>query len=116
MADEATPASESRPAGAPAGRTPIVIAGEATEVRAAEGDPSPSEVPPDFASTAAPQAPAEMAPPEAAADYAAAEAPPEAPPEPRVEPAATGPALSPHHRRPGIHPELISDGIDDRNS
>ena len=92
MADEATPASESGPAGAPAGRTPIVIEGEATEVRAAEGEPSPSEAPPDFASTAAPQAPADMAPPEPAADYPAAEAPPEPPPDRRVEPAATGPA------------------------
>ena len=104
MADEATPASESGPAGAPAGRTRIVIEGEATEVRAAEGEPSPSEAPADFASTDPPQAPADMAPPEAAADYAAAEAPPEAPPEPRVEPAATGPAgaaPSPRERTSG---------------
>ena len=94
MADEATPAPESGPAGAPAGRTPIVIEGEATEVRAAEGEPSPSETPADFASTDAPQAPADMA---------AAEAPP-APPEPRVEPAATGPseaAPSPRERTSG---------------
>ncbi|MFZ0206939.1 MAG: hypothetical protein WAL59_12625, partial [Roseiarcus sp.] len=84
MADEATPASESGPAGAPAGRTPIVIEGEATEVRAAEGEPSPSEAPTDFASTDTPQAPADMEPPEAPADYA--------PPKPPVEPAATGPA------------------------
>jgi hypothetical protein len=90
MADEATPASESGPAGAPAGRTPIVIEGEATKVPAAEGEPSPSEAPADFASTAAPQAPADMAPPEAAA-----EAPPEPPPDPRVEPAATGLAGAP---------------------
>jgi hypothetical protein len=88
MADEATPASESGPSGAPAGRTRIVIEGEATEVRAAEGEPSPSEAPADFASTDPPQAPADMPPPEAPADYAAAEAPPE----PRGEPAATGPA------------------------
>ena len=104
MADKATPASESGPAGAPAGRTRIVIEGEATEVRAAEGEPSPSETPADFASTDPPQAPADMAPPEAAADYAAAEAPPEAPPEPRVEPAATGPAgaaPSPRERTSG---------------
>jgi hypothetical protein len=104
MADEATPASESGPAGAPAGRTPSVIEGEATEVRAAEGEPSPSEASPDFASTAAPQAPADMAPPEAAADYAAAEASPEAPPDRRVEPAATGPAgaaPSPRERTSG---------------
>jgi hypothetical protein len=95
MADEATPAPESGPAGAPPGRTPIVIEGEAMEVRAAEGEPSPSETPADFASTDAPQAPADMA---------AAEAPPEAPPEPRVEPAATGPtgaAPSPRERTSG---------------
>jgi hypothetical protein len=105
MADEATPASESGPAGAPAGRTRIVIEGEATEVRAAEGEPSPSEASADFASTDPPQqAPADMAPLEAEADYAAAEAPPEAPPEPRVEPAATGPAgaaPSPRERTSG---------------
>jgi hypothetical protein len=104
MADEATPASESGPAGAPAGRTRIVIEGKATEVRAAEGEPSPSEAPADFASTDPPQARADMAPPEAPADYAAAEAPPEAPPEPRVEPAATGPAgaaPSPRERTSG---------------
>src|ERR1700691_5718792 len=105
MADEANPASESGPAGAPAGRTRIVIEGEATEVRAAEGEPSPSEAPADFASTAAAQAPADMAPPEATADYAAAEAPPEAPPDPRVDPAAaTGPAgaaPSPRERTSG---------------
>ena len=104
MADEATPAPESGPAGAPGGRTRIVIEGKATEVRAAEGEPSPSEAPADFASTDPPQAPADMAPPEAAADYAAAEAPPEAPPEPRVEPAATGPAgaaPSPRERTSG---------------
>jgi hypothetical protein len=104
MADEATPAPESGPAGAPAGRTRIVIEGEATEVRAAEGEPSPSEAPADFASTDPPQARADMAPPEAPADYAAAEAPPEAPPEPRVEPAATGPAgaaPSPRERTSG---------------
>ena len=103
MADEATPASESGPAGAPAGRTPIVIEGEATEVRAAEGEPSPSEAPADFASTDPPQAPADMAPPEAPADYAGG-TPPEAPPEPRVEPAATGPAgaaPSPRERTSG---------------
>src|SRR5271168_2848185 len=100
MADEATPASESGPAGAPAGRTRIVIEGEATEVRAAEGEPSPSEAPADFASTDAPQAPADMPPPQAPADYAAAEAPPE----PRVEPAAsspTGAAPSPRERTSG---------------
>src|ERR1700691_6058411 len=104
MADEATPAPESRPAGAPAGRTRIVIEGEATEVRAAEGEPSPSEAPADFASTDPPQAPADMAPPEAAADYAAAGAPPEAPPHPRGAPAATGPAgaaPSPRERTSG---------------
>jgi hypothetical protein len=95
MADEATPASESGPAGAPAGRTPIVIEGEATEVRAAEGEPSPSEAPADFASTGPSQAPADMAPPEA---------PVEAPPEPRVEPAASSPARaapSPRERTSG---------------
>jgi hypothetical protein len=100
MADEATPAPESGPAGAPGGRTRIVIEGKAMEVRAAEGEPSPSEAPADFASTDPPQAPADMAPPEAAADYAAAEAPPE----PRVEPAATGPAgaaPSPRERTSG---------------
>ena len=100
MADEATPASESGPAGAPAGRTRIVIEGKATEVRAAEGEPSPSDAPADFASTDPPRAPADMAPPEAAAGYA----PPEAPPEPRVEPAATGPAgaaPSPRERTSG---------------
>jgi hypothetical protein len=77
-----------------------VIEGKAMEVRAAEGEPSPSEAPADFASTDPPQAPADMAPPEAAADYAAAEAPPE----PRVEPAATGPAgaaPSPRERTSG---------------
>jgi hypothetical protein len=100
MADEATPASESGPAGAPAGRTRIVIEGKATEVRAAEGEPSPSDAPADFASTDPPRAPADMAPPEAAAGYA----PPEAPPEPRVEPAATDPAgaaPSPRERTSG---------------
>ena len=61
MADEATPASKSGPAGAPAGRTPIVIEGEPTEVRAAEGEPSPSEAPADFTSTDRPQAPANIA-------------------------------------------------------
>jgi hypothetical protein len=104
MADEATPAPESGPAGAPGGRTRIVIEGKAMEVRAAEGEPSPSEAPADFASTDPPQAPADMAPPEAAADYAAAEAPPEALPDPRVEPAATGPAgaaPSPRERTSG---------------
>jgi hypothetical protein len=104
MADEATPAPESGPAGAPGGRTRIVIEGKAMEVRAAEGEPSPSEAPADFASTDPPQAPADMVPPEAPADYAAAEAPPEAPPDPRVEPAATGPAgaaRSPRERTSG---------------
>jgi hypothetical protein len=104
MADEATPAPESGPAGAPGGRTRIVIEGKAMEVRAAEGEPSPSEAPADFASTDPPQAPADMAPPEAVADYAAAEAPPEALPDPRVEPAATGPAgaaPSPRERTSG---------------
>src|SRR5277367_1534054 len=104
MAEEATPASESGPAGAPAGRTPIVIEGEATEVRATEGEPSPSEAPADFASTYAPQAPADVARPEAPADYTSAEAPPEAPSEPPVEPAATGPAWaapSPRERTSG---------------
>jgi hypothetical protein len=96
MADEATPAPESGPAGAPAGRTRIVIEGEAAEVRAAEGEPSPSEAPADFASTDPPQAPADMAPPEASADYALAEAPAdyistEAPPEPPAETAAATP-------------------------
>jgi hypothetical protein len=96
MADEATPAPESGPAGAPAGRTRIVIEGEAAEVRAAEGEPSPSEAPADFASTDPPQAPADMAPPEASADYASAEAPAdyistEAPPEPPAETAAATP-------------------------
>src|SRR5277367_3631576 len=100
MAEEATPASESGPAGAPAGRTRIVIEGEATELHAAEGEPSPSEAPTDFASTDTPQAPADMEPPEAPADYALAEAPPEPP----VEPAATGPAWaapSPRERTSG---------------
>jgi hypothetical protein len=67
MADERTPAPDSGPAGAPAGRNPIVVEGESTEVRAAEGEPSPSEAPANFASTDAPQAPADTAPPEAPA-------------------------------------------------
>ena len=96
MADEATPLPESGPAGAPRGRAHIVIEAEATEVRAAEGEPSPSEAPTDFASTDTPQAPADMEPPEAPADYA--------PPKPPVEPAATGPAWaapSPRERTSG---------------
>src|SRR5271163_1013370 len=107
MADEATPASESGPAGAAAGRTPIVIEGEATEVRAAEGEPSPSEAPADFTSTDPPQAPANMAPPEAPADYASAdyvstEASPDSPAETAAAapfPASAGP--SPRERTSG---------------
>jgi hypothetical protein len=72
MADDATPESESEPAGA-SGRqhVPVVIEGEATDLHSAEAEPSPSEAPEefvaaeppqereDFASIEAPQAPAE---------------------------------------------------------
>jgi hypothetical protein len=92
MADERTPAPDSGPAGAPAGRNPIVVEGESTEVRAAEGEPSPSEAPANFASTDAPQAPADTAPPEAPAYYASTEAPADsAPTEAPPEPAAAAP-------------------------
>jgi hypothetical protein len=101
MADEATPAPESGPAGAPPGRPHIVIEGEATELHAAEGEPLPSEAPADFASTEAPPdfTPAET-PPQTPADYASTEAPSE----PLVIPAATGPAWaapSPRERTSG---------------
>src|ERR1700683_4731162 len=96
MADEATPASESGPAGAPAGRTRIVIEGEATEVRAAEGEPSPSEAPADFTSTDPPQAPANMAPRKPPADYATREAPRDFPsPAPPQAPANMAPPEAP---------------------
>jgi hypothetical protein len=52
MADDATPESESAPAGAPGRQhAPVVIEGEAIEPPSAEGEPSPSEAPEDFVPT-----------------------------------------------------------------
>src|ERR1700728_2150684 len=63
MADDATPASESDPAGAPGQKhLPLVIEGEATELHAAEEKTSPSEAPTEFGGTESPQPPEEFAP------------------------------------------------------
>jgi hypothetical protein len=76
MADDATPESESEPAGAPGRQhVPVVIEGEATELPSAEGEPSPSEAPEDFVATEPPQERAEFAPTEAAQAPAEPEAP-----------------------------------------
>ena len=106
MADDATPESESEPAGAPGRQhVPVVIEGEATEVHSAEGEPSPSEPPRDFVSTEPPKEHEDFAPTEApqapAEPHALAE--PDAPAEPDASASIPYRADPPPRERPSGH-------------